>query len=185
MAEDRQNLDSEQTGGLTAFTPARPLMLLTNFSPEAQGGGAVILRSLLKPEDRERIVWVTLSPHEGRGDRGIVSLAPSRDRSLLRDGTIRTGALRERAEKVMRTRAAPAAWIVAHGAAVRIAPSLIATGVPVHITVHDDPAWGNALLTRRYLALAPFLARDLGHSLRRARSVDVVSEAMRERYRRL
>src|SRR5205807_6488618 len=52
--------------GLSAFSPDRPLLLLSDFSPEMAGGGAVILNSLLTAEDRERIVWVTLSPLKHR-----------------------------------------------------------------------------------------------------------------------
>ena len=142
----------------------------------------MILRSLLTPDDRERIVWATMSPLPGGSDRGVVSFAPTRNRSLLRDGTVRTGALRQKARAVVKSCDAAAAWIVAHGAPVRVAPDLIAAGIPVHITVHDDPAWGNVLLTRRYLPLAPLLAFDLNRSLRGARSVDVVSEPMARRY---
>lgn len=40
-------------------------------------------------------------------------------------------------------------------------------------------------LTRRYLPLAPLLGRDLRSLLRQARSLDVVSRPMSERYRRL
>lgn len=174
-----------ETGArLTAFTPTRPLLLLTDFSPEAKGGGAVILQSLLSAEDRERIVWVTLSPIKSSSDDRVVSLASAGRRSLFRDATTRVGALRRATREVMLTHGADAAWVVAHGASVRIAPALIATGLPVHITVHDDPAWAYALLTRRYLALAPLLARDLSRSLRSARSVDVVSSGMAQRYLR-
>jgi hypothetical protein len=142
----------------------------------------VILRSLLTAEDRTRLVWTTLSPLQPDSDPLKVSLAPAGRRSLLRDGTIRTGALRKKVLSLLRERDAAAAWVVAHGAAVRIAPYLIAAGVPVHITVHDDPAWGNVLLTRRYVALAPLLARDLNRSLSGAQSADVVSEPMARRY---
>ena len=37
---------------LTRYTADRPLALLTDWPPDAGGGGAVILRSLLGPEDR-------------------------------------------------------------------------------------------------------------------------------------
>ena len=157
MAGNRRLHSSYTDGaGLSAFSPARPLLLLTDFPPDQKGGGAVILRSLLTPEDRERIVWATMSPLPSGSDRGVVSFAPTRNRSLLRDGTVRTSALRQKARAVVKSCDAAAAWIVAHGAPVRVAPDLIAAGIPVHITVHDDPAWGNVLLTRRYLRARPF-----------------------------
>jgi hypothetical protein len=85
----------------------------------------------------------------------------------------------------MKEHNAPAAWVVAHGAAVRIAPTIADAGVPLHVTVHDDPAWAYALLTRRYLGLAPLFAHDLGRTLRSASSVDVISSGMARRYREL
>ena len=170
--------------GLSAFSPDRPLLLLSDFSPETAGGGAVIIKSLLTPEDRERIVWLTLSPLKHQADDSVVSLAAAGPRSLLQDGTIRTRALREAAREVMHSRNAAAAWVVAHGASLRMASGLIDAGVPTHVTVHDDPAWGYALMTRRYLPLAPLLARDLGRTLRAASSIDVVSDAMARTYHR-
>ena len=175
---------ARQELGLSAFSPDRPLLLLSDFSPETAGGGAVIIKSLLTPEDRQRIVWLTLSSLKHQGDDKVVSLAPDGARSLLQDGTIRTRALREAARGVMRNRNAAAAWFVAHGASLRMASGLIDAGLPTHVTVHDDPAWGYALMTRRYLPLAPLLARDLSRTLRAAFSVDVVSGAMADTYRR-
>jgi hypothetical protein len=174
------NSDSAE---LTAFSAASPLALLTDFPPDHQGGGAVILKSLLTPEDRDRMVWITLSRFQPRPGPRVVSLAPARYRSLLQDGTVRTAVLRRATHAIIQEYGAAAAWVVAHGAAVRIAPALMAAGLPVHVTVHDDPAWSYALLTRRYLALAPLLLRDLYRSLRGAQSVDVVCEAMARRYR--
>lgn len=173
-----------ESGGLSAFTPASPLLLLSDFSPETAGGGAVIIKSLLTPEDRERIVWVTLAPLEQHVDHNVVSLAPAGRRSLLRDGTIHARGLRDAVREVSGSRNAAAAWFVAHGASLRMASGLIDTGLPSHVTVHDDPAWGYALMTRRYLPLAPLLARDLGKTLRAASSVDVVSGAMADTYER-
>jgi hypothetical protein len=168
---------------LTAFSPERPLVLLTDFPPDHQGGGAVILKSLLTPDDRRRMVWVTLSRYEPQPGPRVISLAPPRYRSLLQDGTVRTAELRRETHAVIREYSAAAAWVVAHGAAVRIAPALMAAGLPVHMTVHDDPAWAYALLTRRYVPLAPLLLHDFYHGLRGAKSLDVVCEAMARRYR--
>jgi hypothetical protein len=177
-------LTASERSGLAAFSADRPLLLLSDFSPETAGGGAVIIKSLLTPEDRERIVWLTLSPLKHEDGDNVVSLAPGGRRSLLGDGTIHARALRQAASDVMRTRNAAATWFVAHGASLRMASGLIDTGLPTHLTVHDDPAWGYALMTRRYLPLAPLLARDLGKTLRAASSVDVVSGAMADTYRR-
>lgn len=130
------------------------------------------------------MLWVTLSPYSG-DDPSVVSLAPRGPRSLLRDATVRTSALRKAVLDVARQHSARAAWVVAHGASVRLIRALVAAGLPLHVTIHDDPAWGNAILTRRYACLAPILALDLRRSLPRAQSADVVSPGMADRYRRL
>jgi hypothetical protein len=175
---------TREDSGLSAFSSDKPLLLLSDFSPETAGGGAVIIKSLLTPEDRERIVWVTLSPLKHRAGDDVVSLAPAGRRSLLQDGTIHARALRDAVKEVIDSRDPAATWVIAHGASLRMASGLVDVGLPTHVTVHDDPAWGYALMTRRYLPLAPLLARDLGRTLRAASSVDVVSAAMAETYKR-
>jgi hypothetical protein len=71
-----------------------------------------------------------------------------------------------------------------HGASVHVAAHLSRAAVlPLHLTVHDDPA-GIALRTERYAALLPIITRDFSTALRGASSVDVVSAGMLERYRR-
>jgi hypothetical protein len=173
----------ELAGSLHAFSPDRPLLLLTDFSPDAQGGGAVILRSLLTEDDRRRIVWVTLSHHCSAENPEVVSLASSSHRSLMRDATLRAPSLRRAVRRIMVDRGAAAAWIVAHGPAAHVGLGLLGTGVPAHVTVHDDPAY--LWLTRRYVLLAPLLGRDLRSLLRRGRSLDVVSREMADHYRRI
>jgi hypothetical protein len=54
--------------------------------------------------------------------------------------------------------------------------------LPVHLTVHDDPV-GQALFSRKYLALAPWLAHGFARALKQASSVDTICEGMAERYR--
>lgn len=182
IADAAMGPEVKNGASLTAFSSDHPLLLVTDFSPEAGGGGAVILRSLLTDNDRERIIWATLSPLDDREPRAV-SLASSARRSMIQDTTIGSAALGRAAQAVMRAHHASAAWVVAHGASVRVASQLISAGVPVHLTIHDDPA-GYVQLTRRYRALGPLLARDLHSALRGARSVDVVSDAMADYYRR-
>jgi hypothetical protein len=171
---------------LDCFTAERPLVIVTDFPPDARGGGAVIVRSLLADDDLDRLVWVTLSRFDGddAGFPPVISLAERRrDPSLIRNATIRRRELVRRVREIMRERNAAAAWVIAHGASVCVAAELAEADIPTHVTVHDDPAWAYALLTRRYLLLAPLFARDCARALRSARSVDVVSEAMANRYR--
>jgi hypothetical protein len=54
----------------------------------------------------------------------------------------------------------------------------------LHVSVHDDPA-GLAHKSARYRHLAPFIDRCNRELLRRAHSVDVVSDSMRSYYNRI
>src|SRR5215470_17813830 len=121
---------TREDGGLSAFSPDKPLLLLSDFSPETAGGGAVIIKSLLTPEDRERIVWVTLSPLKHPAGEDVVSLAPDGRRSLLQDGTIHARALRASVKEVIGSRDPAATWVVAHGASLRMASRLVDVGLP-------------------------------------------------------
>lgn len=176
---------------LTSYTREHPLLLVTDYAPDTQGGGAVILRSLLDGPDRESVVWASPSPmldpsrahssetvflrkgSAGRGGR----------RSLGFDSTIHAGPLAREVAALARQRSARAVWLLMHGAVVGIAARLTRwLNLPVHLTVHDDPAFANALRSRKYFALVPWIERDFGGALRRAASIDVISEGMRERY---
>ncbi|MDB5875946.1 MAG: hypothetical protein JWQ07_5388 [Ramlibacter sp.] len=171
--------------------PSRPILLLTDFPEDAQGGGAVILRSLLLGEsERSGIVWASPTPPSGSPRDGSVTLAKGSAgrgrRSMFADSVFHAGALAEEVREIARQRSARGLWIIMHGAAVHIAAKLVRDGsLPVHLTVHDDPAYANALRSKRYLALMPWIARDLGRALRGAASVDVIGEGMADRYRRM
>jgi hypothetical protein len=180
---------------LSAYTPDRPLLLVTDYPPTAGGGGAVILRSLLGAQERERILWASPSiPDDGAAAsgggvplrRGSRSLARWLSRRSLTVDSLLAGRLADEIDELARWRNARALWIVMHGAMVHVAARLCdRTRLPIHLTVHDDPPYGVALMSKRYVGLIPLIARDLGHALRRARSVDVISEGMAKRYRAL
>ncbi len=180
---------------LSAYTPERPLLVLGDFPPERGGGGAVILRSLLRPEDRARLVWACLDPRdepaaarewpEGRVEvlrRG--SLGRKGRRSQLEDSLRHPDALADEVADLARRCHAAAVWVILHGSMVHVAERLSRRDAwPLHLTVHDDPAYGCALRSRRYLALVPWIARDVARLLPRAASIDVISEPMARRYR--
>ena len=176
--------------GLCHYTPARPLLLLTDFPPDAAGGGAVILRSLLGEAERSKILWASPTPPSGPLPGGAITLAKGSagrgPRSLFADSVFHAKALAGEVRDLIHRHSAQAAWIIMHGAAVHVAARLIRDrSVPVHVTVHDDPTYAFALRSRRYLALMPLIARDFGRVLRGATSVDVIGAGMAERYRRL
>jgi hypothetical protein len=188
-----QSLDGNESldrpRGLTGYSAERPLILWTDFPPDFQGGGAVVLRSLLRVEDRQRIVWVSPTAARDTDAPRSVRLRPieedlGRRRSLFFDSTIFAGSLADETLRIARRCGARALWMVMHGAAVPVAAELIRrTRLPIHLTVHDDPAFGVALRSRRYLALIPWLESCFGFSMRTASSVDVISDGMSERYR--
>ena len=154
----------------------------------------MILRSLLPADVRQRVLWASPSmtgapgPLElglRQGSLGLPSILGRRParRSVTIDGLLSWRLARE-VEVVARQRRARALWIVMHGAMVHVAARLLSRpSLPIHLSVHDDPAFGVALMSRRHVALLPLIERDFGHALRRARSVDVVGEGMARRYR--
>jgi hypothetical protein len=174
---------------LARYAQDRPLLLWTDFRPDAGGGGAVLLRSLLTPEDGPKVVWASPMGAGDRveGQRTVALMSGSKGRgqrrSLLLDSTIYARALAAETVRVAEAHGARAIWMVLHGAAVPIAAQLVQrTSFPVHLTVHDDPGFGIALRSRRYFALTPWIEHELGLALRGARSIDVISEGMRQRY---
>ena len=176
---------------LTRYTAENPLALVTDWPPDTGGGGAVIFRSLLGPEERARIVWMSPVPPANPGAAGpnVVTLragsAGRGRRSVGLDSTIYAARLAREALAEAEARGARALWVVMHYAGVAIAARLARAGrLPLHLTVHDDPAFGVALRSKRYLALVPWIERDFAQALRRADSIDVIGRGMAERYRR-
>ena len=176
--------------------PDHPLILLTDFSPDAGGGDAVILRNFMDPETRRSIVWVTLTPGGVSAtsptiDERVVVLkggpkatVPRKRRSIFRDSTTLSRRLAEEVRKIAQEHRARGIWIVMYGATVPIASHLVKHGeLPVVATVHDDPAFGVALRSRRYLVLVPLIERAFAQALKGAAGVEVISRGMMERYK--
>ena len=173
--------------GLTKYAPTAPLLLWTSFSPGTPGGGAVILHSLISTSARGRVLWVSPSSHADGRVRFRTLEAGSlknRQRSLLLDSTVFAHKLASETLAVARANHVRGIWILLHGAAVAVAAHLVQNKeIPVHVTVHDDPAFGVALRSRRYLVLTPWIERCFARAISGASSVDVVSEGMSRRYR--
>jgi hypothetical protein len=177
---------------LDAYSKEDPLILLTDFPADAKGGGAVILRSLLPEDERDRVLWLTLSgnaqsdPNVWAGQVRLSRGSAGRGkRSVLLDSLYHAGALADEVLALAQDRGARAIWVVLHGAAVQVAAHLARRGtLPIHATVHDDPPFECTLRSRRLCFLLPLVARDFSFALRKATSVDVVSRPMADRYRR-
>ena len=172
------------------YAPDAPILLVTDYPPATAGGGAVILRSLVPADAWPSIVWASAARFEPRSPAEVALRSGSavveglmRRRSLTVD-TLLAERLAGEIRALAEARHARAIWIVMHGAMVHVAARLLRKStLPVHLTVHDDPR-GVALMSRRYFALLPLIARDFAFAMRRATSVDVVSEPMGARYRR-
>jgi hypothetical protein len=173
---------------LSRYSPSNPLLLLTDSAPDARGGGAVILRSLLDDEDMLRLVWgspeLSKAPKAGEAQLATPSrLIPGLGRRSLTIDSVFAARTADQILRLAQQRNVRALWIVLHGAMVHVAARLLRTkSLPVHLSVHDDPAFGVAMMSRRYLPLVPLIDRDFRYALERADSVDVISAGMAARY---
>ncbi len=159
---------------LTAYDATAPLLLLTTFGPGNQGGGAVILRSLMRGSE-SRVVWASLD-HDDAGYAGPSAYLGSRVNPWL----VPPGVLARKVEALAAARSAAAVWAVAHGPVVACLPAFRAISTRgLHVSVHDDPAWGVAFRGRRERPLAPWLHLQFGRALAGATSVDAIGGGMR------
>ncbi|HLX62135.1 MAG TPA: hypothetical protein VKX17_12715 [Planctomycetota bacterium] len=175
------------------FTKANPLLLLTEFSADAGGGGAVIVRSLLRGLDREGVSWLTLSgrasldtakwPEQTRLKSGSAGRKPGYQ-SRFKDSFFYSKALAEEVLRIAAERNARGLWVVLHGAALHVAVHLIRSGkLPLHVSVHDDPPFCTTLRSRKLCLTLPLVERHFAYVLRHARSIDVICASMSARYR--
>lgn len=160
-------------------------MLLTDFAANAKGGGAVILRSLINPED---LIWVGLSevPAEDKSsiDYRLVKRDKfqSKSRSIVLDSLF-AHSLAVQVIAIARRERVEVIWVVMHGAVVHIAAILARSNeFKVHVTVHDDPI-AYTLISRKRFWLAPLIAKDFAYTLKKANSVDVIGKNMSAYYR--
>jgi glycosyltransferase involved in cell wall biosynthesis len=168
---------------LDAFSPQTPLILVTEFPPDAQGGGAVLLRSLIPESDRAKIVWVSLGKTNSPSANSLQLTATAAGHFLTRRSSL-AQARYEELLQIAKARGAKAIWFVAHGQVVPIA-ALAAAGkqFPLHITVHDDPPFATTLRSRRTFLNTFAVEREFKTALQGAQSIDVVCRQMGERYK--
>ena len=164
--------------------------LFTPFSPTT-GGGGTIFRSILPylPGADVRWFYVATSPAEASLS---TYLGPQlMGGSLVKDAanTLRLFALQRHPDidqyvQAIREWSPDVAWVNAMNEGILVGKKLLDAGVPhLHVSVHDDPA-GLAIKARRYRHLSWLIARRNSELLRRAHSVDVVCDSMRDYYGR-
>jgi hypothetical protein len=177
---------------LESFTAQSPLLLLTEFPADAQGGGAVLLRSLIPESERDKILWVSFEPpstfNEAASENALQLKTPRKVRGLAWVLGRRSRQVREvygELLQVAKARNVRAIWIVPHGHTVPLA-ALAATGreYPMHLTVHDDPPFANTLRSRRAFLSTFAVESDFKRSLIGAKSIDVICQPMADRYKR-
>jgi len=159
---------------LSSYDATAPLLLVTWFSPSEQGGGAVIVRSLLEGSER-CVVWASPTPDASGYDGPVAHLEMGRNPWLVPPRL-----LAHRIDALAEAHSASCIWAVAHGP---IVPCLVALANqsqrPLHVSVHDDPAWSVAFRGRRQRLLSPWLHVQFGRGLAAATSLDAISGGMR------
>jgi hypothetical protein len=164
--------------------------LFTPFSP-AIGGGSVIFRSILPHLTDADVRWFYLSSSPAEA-RFATYLGPQiMGGSLANDvvNTLRLFALQSHPEidryvGAIRDWSPDVAWVNAMNEGILVGKKLLDAGIPhLHVSVHDDPA-GLAIKSRRNRHLASLIDRRNSELLRRAHSVDVVCDSMRDYYSR-
>jgi hypothetical protein len=170
------------------MAPVR-IALFTPFSPTI-GGGSVIFRSVLRHLPGTDVRWFYLSdspvdvPSSTYLGPRIMGGPPAHD--LV--NTLRLFALEnhpevDRCVRAIRDWSPDVAWVNAMNEGILVGNKLLDAGIPhLHVSVHDDSA-GLAIKSRRYRAFASLMDRRNSQLLRRAHSVDVVCDSMREYYK--
>lgn len=166
----------------------RQITLFTSFSPNI-GGGSALLRSLLPHLRKAEIRWLYLG-NDGSNYPGSLLLGPPLIGGELLGDLVRSGALWTSTNSQAVSRYATAVsetsadvyWVVAANEGILLANALAKkTRVPIHLSVHDDPA-AAARRSRRYRIYEGLINRAFQKALRSVGSVDVVTEAMQHYY---
>jgi len=174
--------------GSLAASKESPVLLVADQPLAAQGGGAVILKSLLGDLLGNGICWASPAQKEDDPARGAYalrqgSLGRTGKHSLVSDVLWHRRALTDEVLERARSLNASALWFVLHGVSVHLAAGAVRAGqLPVHVSVHDDPVHATTLRSRRLFLTAPLVLRDVARALRGAKSVDVICPLMARRY---
>jgi hypothetical protein len=167
----------------------KPILLVTEQSQDASGGGAVIINSLVKECFGVSIAWASTNSHLESESNGFYRLmsgaAGSKRYSPFDDSTRFRKPLAAEILRLASDIDAAGIWFILHGGITRIAAEVMRrSAIPVHSTVHDDPPYATALRSFRLLGLIPFYRRDLRFILERSNSIDVVCKGMSDYYLR-
>lgn len=168
----------------------RNILLLADYLPDSGWGGGVIIRSLLENiPDTVSIKWTTYSRRQNEREAVInnIKIIPFKPRYIRGQGKFnlirKLDSLLFSADfnTILKTHDIDLLWIVCgvtYNELYRLNTLVSVISIPYHITVHDDPI---EELTPNQKAEGTNLFRNI---LQKARTVDVISERMRQNYLR-
>lgn len=160
------------------------IALFTPYSPVI-GGGSVQLRSHVSHLAELNVQWYYLADEPVTGNNWQWIGRPLTPLQFVLDISARAGFPGSTALVNQITDRLPADvyWVVGHYEGISVADELLTKGKTVHLTIHDEPL-AMLIRSRRYRPLWPLMARVFPRVLRRAKSVDVTSTAMRDYLKR-
>lgn len=156
------------------------IALFTPYSPVI-GGGSVQLRSHVSHLAELNVQWYYLAEEPVPGHTWQWIGRPLTPLQFVLDISARAGFPGSTAvvNRIAERLRADVYWVVGHYEGLSVADELLSKGKTVHLTIHDEPL-AMLIRSRRYRALWPLMARVFPRVLRRAKSVDVTSTAMRD-----
>ncbi len=165
------------------------IALFTPFDP-TWGGGATIFRNLLAHLSGMEFQWFYLSESQPAMSNTTRLGPPVLGGSFAKDAINSARIFGFQSHPILAAHARTilewspdVVWVNAMNEGVLLGKLLADSGAArLHVSVHDDPM-GLAMKSKRYRHLAPIIDLRCRSLLRRAGSVDVVSEAMGRRYR--
>lgn len=165
------------------------IALFTSCHPDI-GGGSVHLRNAIEHLTEHEVRWFYLGK-EPSHFQNTECLGQSRlGGHVIRDllaalklWTLGDFPLRDELIRRVQSWGAEALWVVAMAEGISAGKTLKSKlRLPLHVTVHDDPARTQAGRSRRYRPFRALFQRSFRDLARMADSIDVISEPMQRHY---
>ena len=169
--------------------PSSHILILANFPPEGGWGGGVIIRSLLDHHPSQlKVYWTTFSPQDNTNLKAYGDVQPLPFKPNYLKGQSKWSVIlaadailfARKLNALIRRHHIDKLWIVlgtTDHQLYRLSKVASLLTIPFHVTVHDDPI---IEIDDSKKAKA---TQHLGHLLRSASSVDVISHRMQQSYK--
>jgi hypothetical protein len=173
------------------ITPQKNILVLADYLPDSGWGGGVIIRSLLENvPDHVTISWTTFSVERNRKNTRVnnINILPFKPRYIRGQGKFKVvrklDSLRFAADlnSVIKKNNIQLLWMVCgvtYNELYRLSVLATKLTIPFHVTVHDDPI---VELESTKKEEGKMLFKTL---LSNANSVDVISNRMRDSYKKV